>query len=129
MDEIVVEKYDPNKVRASNDKKQRQQNVSKNTSPPSSHASTSLRGISLQTHPIGEYNDIVAQNEPFWVEVNPKPEFHRNDYEINEEEFNVVGIFGETGQGDALQYEVQFEDDHTATVYSLPYIADLGTFE
>jgi|SRR5579859_2922501 len=63
------------------------------------------------------FNDIVSPDAAFWIEINPpQPTFNRDAYEIDEEEFNVGGIYAEDGEGDDLRYDVQFEDDHTATV-------------
>jgi hypothetical protein len=67
------------------------------------------------------YNDVIPPEAKFWVEINPpnQPGFDRESYEIDEEEFNVVGIFDDTGDGngDDKIYEVQFEDDHLASVH------------
>lgn len=62
------------------------------------------------------YNSDIPSGAPFWVEIRPPPDLQRDLYMRNEEEFNVVGIFGDVGEGDNTLYEVQFEDDHTATV-------------
>jgi hypothetical protein len=71
--------------------------------------------IPLQTRRTGVYTDVTP-NAPFWVQINPKPNFNRDDYQLDDEEFNIVGIVGEIGQGEDLLYEVQFQDDHTAIV-------------
>lgn len=64
------------------------------------------------------YNDIVPSDSKFWVEINQpsSPDFNRNLYDIDEDEFNVVGIYDEIGEGSEKVYEVQFEDGHIATV-------------
>ena len=63
---------------------------------------------------------IVHSKNGFWVEINPMSKaFDRSTFEIDEREFNVVGIARETDNGDNILYEVQFEDGHTATVYIL----------
>jgi hypothetical protein len=62
------------------------------------------------------YNDTIPPDAPFWVEINPIPDIERDTYNKIEEEFNIVGIIGDIGEGDEVQYEVQFEDYHTATV-------------
>jgi hypothetical protein len=68
-------------------------------------------------YPVGVYNDTVPSDWKFFVEINPKDgSFIREEYVLDEEEFNVVGIIGEIGEGDDMIYEVQFEDDHTAQV-------------
>jgi hypothetical protein len=78
---------------------------------------TPSRDTSPFTTRIGMYNDTVPVDQPFWVEMNPKPaDFQRDAYDIDEDEFTVAGITGEIGEGDDILYDVQFEDDHTATV-------------
>lgn len=68
-------------------------------------------------YPVGVYNDTVPSSHKFWVEINPKDgSFIREEYSLDEEEFTIVGIIGEIGEGDDITYEVQFEDDHTAQV-------------
>ena len=69
-------------------------------------------------YPVGIYTDTVSSDRKFFVEINPKGEdFRREDYFLDEEEFTIVGIIGEIGEGDDIIYEVQFEDDHTAQVH------------
>jgi len=95
---------------------------SASSSPLSSLGATpSLESYVPETRPLGVYNDMVPANKPFWVEINPKGDsFNRDDFIMNEEEFRIVGIFGDIGEGDDISYECQFEDDHTAIVYSRP---------
>jgi hypothetical protein len=63
----------------------------------------------------------VPVDQAFWIEINPKSAgFDRDAYEIDEEETNVVDIYGEMGEGDNIMYKVQFEDDHIATVCAQP---------
>jgi hypothetical protein len=90
----------------------------------------------IPTRPAGVYNDRVPSDAPFWVEINPKPSFDRDLYQINKEEFNVAAVYEEFGEDDDLSYEVQFEDDHVATVCLKPHIlvtevsnTSLGVFE
>ena len=67
--------------------------------------------------PADVYNSTIPVDKLFWLEITAKPDgFDRDAYEMDEEEFRVVGIFGEIGEGDDAMYEVQFEDDHTAIV-------------
>jgi hypothetical protein len=83
----------------------------------SSLGSTPSRIISIsESRPRGLFNDVVPENSTVWVEINPKPDFVPGDYEADDNEFNVVGIVGELGEGDDTHYEVQFEDDHIALV-------------
>lgn len=71
------------------------------------------------SRPRALYNDLYPKDRSFWVEITPKPDGSgRNEFEIDEEEFRIVGIFGDIGEGDDIMYEVQFEDDHTAIVRS-----------
>lgn len=68
-------------------------------------------------YPVGVYNDPIPSDSNFCVEINPKgAEFIREEYLLDEEEFTIVGIIGEIGEGDDILYEVQFEDDHTTQV-------------
>ena len=76
----------------------------------------------IPTRPAGVYKDRVPSNASFWVEINPKPSLDRDSYQINQEEFNVAAVYDEFGEGDDLSYEVQFEDDHIATVRLKPHI-------
>jgi hypothetical protein len=78
---------------------------------------TPSREMSPLTTRVGVYNDTVPVDQPFWLEMNPKSaDFKRDAYEIDEDEFTVVDITGEIGEGDDILYDVQFEDNHTATV-------------
>src|ERR1700736_77081 len=70
------------------------------------------------TRDVDVYKDAVQSSQPFWIEINPTPNLNRDAYEVDDEEFNIVGIFGEIGEGDDILYDIQFEDDHTATVAS-----------
>jgi len=80
-------------------------------------SSTPSRILSIsEARPRGVFTDRVSETASFWVEINPKPGLDRDDYEADDDEFNVVGIIGELGEGDDIEYEVQFEDDHTALV-------------
>ena len=80
-------------------------------------ATPSLQNYEPEARPVGVYNDLVPANKPFWVEINPKGDsFNRDDFIIDEEEFRIVGIYGDIGEGDDISYECQFEDDHTAIV-------------
>src|SRR5271167_13183 len=46
-------------------------------------------------YPVGVYSDTIPSDSNFWVEVNPKgPEFVREEYLLDEEEFTIVGIIG-----------------------------------
>ena len=78
--------------------------------------STPSRDIWPPTRSESAYDDDILPNSRFWVQIDRDPEFNRDEFEVDEQEFNVVGIFGEVGEHDDLQYEVQFEDDHTTTV-------------
>ena len=87
------------------------------TSSLSDLSSTPSRILSVsEVRPRGIFTDSVPETASFWVEINPKPGLDRNDYEADDDEFNVVGIIGELGEGDNVEYEVQFEDDHTTLV-------------
>jgi hypothetical protein len=79
----------------------------------------------IPTRPAGVYNDRVPSNAKFWVEINPKPSLNRDLYQINQEEFKVAAVYDEFGEGDDLSYQVQFEDDHIATVRLKPHISVL----
>jgi len=116
MDKVVLEDSDENDIAALiNDKQPRR---SRSTDSPSlrSHGPTPPRDESPQTRRPPVYNDVLPLNKSYWVEINPKPEFNREDYHVDDEEFNIVGVFGEVGEGVDVQYEVQFEDDHIVTV-------------
>ena len=68
-------------------------------------------------YPVGVYNDTIPSDAKFYIEINPKgPAFKREDYFIDEEEFTVAGIIGDIGEGDDIEYEAQFGDDHIAKV-------------
>jgi hypothetical protein len=71
--------------------------------------------ISPQTRRTSVYPNLVP-NAPFWVQINSKSNFNRDDYQLHDEEFNIVGIIGEIGPSEDLLYEIQFEDGHTAIV-------------
>lgn len=74
-----------------------------------------VSNTSSQTRRTLVYPDDIS-NAPFCVQINSKSNFNRDDYQLDEEEFNIVGIIGDIGQGDSALYEVQFEDGHTAIV-------------
>lgn len=123
MDQVVLEDSDDNDVVALTSDKQPQRSRSIESSSTRSLGSTPVRHQLPQTRRPQVYNDVLPRNKPFWVEINPKPEFNREDYQVDDEEFNIVGIFGEVGEGDDVQYEAQFEDDHIVTVIGLFVIA------
>lgn len=130
MDEIVVERRPPSKsVVAINTDERPQESPSADSSSLTPSGSTLSKDESLGTRGIGVYNDVMPPSTTFWIEVNPKSQFDRDEFELDEEEFDVVGIVGEVGEGDDLQYEVQFEDDHTATVVSLSIMLILASSE
>jgi len=80
-------------------------------------SSTPSRILSIsEARPQGIFMDRVPETATFWVEINPKRGLDHNDYKADDDEFNVVGIIGELGEGDHIQYEVQFEDDRIALV-------------
>jgi len=80
-------------------------------------ATPSIQDYAPYTRPVGVYKDVIPPNKPFWVEINPKGDtFTREEYTVDEEEFSIVGIFGDIGEGDDISYECQFEDDHLAIV-------------
>ena len=74
-----------------------------------------ISNTSSQTRRTPVYPDVIS-NAPFCVQINSKSNFNRDDYQLDDEEFNIVGIIGDIGQGDSALYEVQFEDGHTAIV-------------
>jgi hypothetical protein len=89
-------------------------------SPPTMEDDASSLDISLLQTQLAAYNEIVHPGASFWVEINPHPQsFDRDSIAIDHEEFHIIGIFGEVGEGNDLLYEVQFEDDHTAIVCPL----------
>jgi hypothetical protein len=91
----------------------------------SSIGSTPSRILSIaEARPQGVFTDRIPDGACFWVEIHPKQDFIRNEYEADDEEFYVVGIVGEIGEGDDIQYEVQFEDDHSALVSNSPLSVD-----
>ena len=80
-------------------------------------ATPSIEDYAPYTRPVGVYMDVIPANKPFWVEINPKGDaFNRDEYSVDEEEFSIVGIYGDIGEGDDISYECQFEDDHVAIV-------------
>jgi hypothetical protein len=86
-------------------------------------ATPSIEDYAPYTRPVGVYKDVIPANKPFWVEINPKGDtFNRDEYTVDEEEFKIVGIFGDIGEGDDVSYECQFEDDHIAIVPLLVYV-------
>ena len=90
-------------------------NLSANSSGLMPEESPPTPNISPQTRRTSVYPDVIP-NVPFWVQINSKSNFNRDDYQLDDEEFNIVGIIGEFGEGEGLLYEVQFEDNHTAIV-------------
>ena len=95
-----------------------QRDVPSDSSTLSSVRSTpSVMMFDPSNYPVGVYTDPLPSDRKFWVEIHPKDaNFIREEYSLDEEEFTVVGIIGEIGEGDDITYEVQFEDDHTAQV-------------
>jgi hypothetical protein len=86
-------------------------------------------GSEFLTRPAARYNDTVPPNARFWVEINPpKAPFDRELYQINDDEFNVVGVTHHVGGEEDRRYEVQFEDGHTAMVVLLQREADLISY-
>lgn len=84
----------------------------------------SLDMFDPSNYPAGVYTDTIPSDAKFYVEIKPKgPDFEREDYLIDEEEFKIVGIIGEIGEGDDIKYEVQFGDDHIAKV--CPFLCQL----
>jgi hypothetical protein len=119
MVKVVLDDSDENDVVALNSDKQHQRRRSIDSLSLRSLGSTSSRDKPPQTRRQPVYNDVLPPNTPYWVEINPTPEFNREDYHVDDEEFNIVGIFGEVGEGVDVQYEVQFEDDRIVTVIAL----------
>jgi len=76
-------------------------------------------------YPAGVYNDTIPPESGFSVVIKPMgPDFRREDYIVDEDEFTIGGIIGDIGEGDDIVYEVQFRDDRTAMVsphYSHPF--------
>jgi len=95
-----------------------QREVASDSSTLSSVRSTpSVMMFDPSNYPVGVYTDPLPTNRKFWVEIHPKDaSFIREEYTLDEEEFTIVGIIAEIGEGDGITYEVQFEDDHTAQV-------------
>ena len=105
MGEIVVTAFTPQPTRV--------------TSSASSSTLTPAPDILIvPTRRTPVYNDIVPSDSKFWVEINRPSlsDFNRDLYDIDEDEFNVVGIYDEIGEGAEKAYEAQFEDGHMAMV-------------
>ena len=77
-------------------------------------------------YPAGIYDDTVPSDSKFYVSIKPMDaDFIREDYVIDEDEFTIVSIIGEIGEGDDITYEVQFVDDHiTMVCLSFPISSD-----
>src|SRR5271156_539776 len=79
LDEIVVQ--------------QREDTASSSSLPSLASHTPSRDRSAFLTRPAALYNDAIPSDAPYWVEIHPpKPPFDRELYEINDEEFNVVGI-------------------------------------
>ena len=93
---------------------------SPSSSPLTSARSTpSLLMFDPTNYPVGVYNDTIPPESDFSVIIKPMgPDFRREDYIVDEDEFTISGIIGEIGEDDDIVYEVQFRDDRTAMVYS-----------
>ena len=104
-------------VRAETPSQRLQKAQSLGSSPLTSLGATpSPQNHGFETRPHGVYDDNVPAN-PFWVEINPKAgSFNRDEYIVDEEEFRIVGIYADRGEGDDVSYECHFEDDHFALV-------------
>jgi hypothetical protein len=119
MVKVVLDDSDENDVVALNSDKRPQRRRSIDSSSLRSLGSTLSRDKSPQTRRQPVYNDVLPPNKPYWVEINPTPDFNREDYHVDDDEFNIAGIFGEVSEGVDVQYEVQFEDGHIVTVIAL----------
>lgn len=112
---LVLNHNSKDAVRLNSDGQPLQTTRSANSSSLMSQEFPPTPNISSQTRRRAVYTDVIP-NAPFWVQINPKSNFNRDDYQLDDGEFNIVGIIGEIGQGDGSLYEVQFEDHHTAIV-------------
>src|SRR5437762_14166503 len=93
----AIDENSPNgHVALNNEGRSLQRTRSASSSSLTSAGSTPSRGMTPPTCHRALYDDFIPNN-PFWVEINPKPGFNRDDYEIDEQEFHIVGIFGEIG--------------------------------
>jgi len=92
---------------------------SPSSSPLTSARSTpSLLMFDPTNYRTGVYNDTIPPESDFSVVIKPMgPDFRREDYIVDEDEFTIGGIIGEIGEDDDIVYEVQFRDDRTAMVY------------